>query len=126
MKSFLSLIGAAVLATGSCLAAEPTHDLSPQTAVKLINLLIEDREQGIEIAMIVEGKSQQGPFQADHVRRVVAVHPVMEEGKRVRRVQCYDFQWSEAYGWFTWQKREERGGDAVWIWSELKGETVVR
>ena len=126
MNSFLSLIGAAVLATGTCLAAEPDHDLTPQTAVKLINLLIEDHQERIEIAMIVEGKSQQGPFQAQHVRRVVAVHPVAEEGKRVRRMQCYDFQWSEAYGWYTWEKREERGGDAVWIWSELKGEVVVR
>jgi hypothetical protein len=126
MHLFLSLVGAAVLATGTCLAAEPDHELAPQTAVKLINLLIEDREQQIEIAMIVEGKSQQGPFQAEHVRRVVTVHPVQEEGKRVRRMRCYDFQWSPAYGWFTWEKRVERGGDAIWIWSELKGEVVVR
>jgi hypothetical protein len=126
MNSFLSLIGAAVLATGTCLAAEPTHELTPQTAVKLINLLIEDRAGQIEVATIVEGKSQQENFEAGHVRRVVAVHPVAENGKRVRRMQCYDFHWSEAYGWYTWEKREERGGDAVWIWSELKGEVVVR
>jgi hypothetical protein len=126
MHTFLSLLGAAVLATGTCLAAEPSHELTPQTAVKLINLMIEDREQAIEVGMIVEGKSQQGPFLAEHVRRVVTVHPVMEDGKRVRRMQCYDFQWSEAYGWYAWEKRVERGGDAIWIWSELKGEVVVR
>ncbi len=126
MNLFLSLIGAAVLATGTCLAAEPDHDLTPQTAVKLINLLIEDHQERIEIAMIVEGSKTEDGLEENHIRRVIAIHPVAEEGKRVRRVQCYDFRWNEAYGWHHWEKREERGGDAIWIWSELKGEVVVR
>lgn len=37
-----------------------------------------------------------------------------------------DFHWNDTYGWFIWQKREGRGGDEVWIWSETKGELVVK
>lgn len=126
MNPIRSLVVAVLMAVAPCSAAAPDHELSPQTAVKLINQLIEDRAAQIEIAMIVDGSGQAGPFEATHVRRVVAVHPVAEDGKRVRRMRCYDFHWNEVYGWFAWEKRVERGGDAVWIWSELLGERVVR
>jgi len=125
MHSLRSLLGAAVLAAGTCFAAEPSHDLDPQAAVKLIDLLVAGHQSRVEIALIVDGTGKAGPFEATHVRRVVAVHPVWEDGRTVRRMRIYDFYWNETYGWFTWEKREERGGDAVYIWSELKGAIIV-
>lgn len=125
MHSIRALLGAAVLAAGTCFAAEPDHDLTPPAAVKLIDLLIEGHQSRVEIALIVDGTGKAGPFEATHVRRVVAVHPVWEEGRTVRRMRIYDFYWNETYGWFTWEKRVERGGDAVYIWSELKGGIII-
>jgi hypothetical protein len=80
----------------------------------------------VQVAMILEGSSKDGLFQIDNMRRAVVVHPVISEGRQVRRMQTYDFNWSHTYGWFTWEKREERGGDSLWIWSETQGEVVVR
>ena len=125
MHFLRSLIGAALLAAGTSLAAEPDHDLAPPAAVKLIDLLIDGHLSRVEIALIVDGTGKAGPFEARHVRRVVAVHPVWEDGRTVRRMRTYDFYWNESYGWFTWEKREERGGDAVYIWSELKGGIII-
>jgi hypothetical protein len=125
MNTFRSIAGAIVLMAGTSFAVEPPQ-LFEEPAAKLINLQIEGRQEQVVIASIVEGTVKDGPFEAKHVRRVMAIHPVLENGKMVRRMCIYDFLWNEAYGWFTWQKREERGGDAVWIWSELKGEVVVR
>jgi hypothetical protein len=125
MNTFRSIVGAIVLMAGTSLAAEPPR-LFDEGAAKLINLQLEGHQERIVIASIVEGTVKDGPFEAKHVRRVVAIHPVPENGKMVRRICTYDFLWNETYGWFTWQKREERGGDAVWIWSELMGEVVIR
>ncbi len=126
MNAIRSLAGAAVLAAGSLFAAEPAHELTRDGAVKLIKELIEDYQERIEIALILDGKSKEGPFEFSHARRVIAIHPVPEEGRRIRRMVCYDFFWSDDYGWFTWEKRVERGGDAVYIWSESKGEVIVK
>ncbi len=43
-----------------------------------------------------------------------------------RRLVFYDLFWNDALGWFMWESRPERTGDAVYIWSELKGEIVNR
>lgn len=126
MRAIRSLLAVAVLAAGTAAAAEPDHDLSAEAAVKLIKLQTEDHSEQVQIAMIVEGSGKVGPFEVKHLRRVVALHPVPEDGRRVRRTQVYDFCWSQEYGWFTWEKRVERGGDAIWIWSELRGEVVIR
>ena len=125
MNTFRWIIGAVVLTAGAAFAVEPPQ-LFVEPAAKLINLQIEGRQEQVVIASIIEGTVKEGPFEAKHARRVVAIHPVPENGKMVRRMCTYDFLWSETYGWFTWERREERGGDAVWIWSELKGEVVVR
>ena len=125
MNTFRSIVGAVVLTAGAAFAAEPPQ-LFAEPAAKLINLQIEGRQEQVVIASIIEGTVKEGHFEAKHARRVVAIHPVPENGKMVRRMCTYDFLWSETYGWFTWERREERGGDAVWIWSELKGEVVVR
>lgn len=130
MNTLRSILGAVVLMAGtslSCLAADPDHDLAPKDAVKLINMQLETHENQIEIALIVDGTGKVGPFEAKHVRRVVAIHPVLEGGRIVRRVCHYDFLWNDHYGWFTGQKRQSRGGgEEVWIWSELRGELVIK
>lgn len=107
-------------------AAEPTRELDSDLAVKLLNLRADGRMPQTSIAMILEGSTKVSPFEAKHVRKVIAVHPVPEEGKMVRRMQVYDFHWTQDLGWFLWESRQERGGDAVWMWSEMKGQTIVR
>jgi hypothetical protein len=126
MKSLRSLVGAVVMAAGVCFAGEPTHDLGRDSALKLINLLIEDHQERIEIVMITEGSKRTDGFEEKNVRRVMAIHPVPEEGRRVRRVRTYDFHWNDDYGWHCWEKRVERGVDVVYIFSELRGEVVVK
>ena len=126
MNTLRSIVGAAVMAAGVCWAAEPTHELTKESALKLINLLIEDYQERIEVVMITEGSKTVNGLKEDHVRRVMAIHPVPEAGKRVRRVQCYDFHWNDDYGWHCWEKREDRGVDVIYIYSELKGEVVVK
>ena len=126
MNSLRSIVGAVVMMAGACWAGEPTHDLTKDSAAKLINLLIEDYQERIAIVLINEGSKVIDGLEEKNVRRVTAIHPVAEEGKRVRRVQCYDFQWNDDYGWYCWEKREERGVDVIYIFSELKGEVVVK
>lgn len=129
MFSYPSIVAVALAAgAGTLTAAEPGGELDEALAVKLINLQLKQRAGEIRIATIRDGSSTSdcGTFHTNHVRRVTAVHPVPEEGRRVRRVRTYDFFWSPTYGWYAWEKREERGGEAIWIWSEILGETVVR
>ena len=126
MNSLRSIVGALMLMAGTSWAVEPTHNLTKDSAIKLINLLIEDHQERIEIVMINEGSKVTDGLKEENVRRVMAIHPIPEEGKRVRRVQCYDFQWSDEYGWHCWEKRHERGVDVIYIFSELKGEVVIK
>ena len=85
MNTFRSIVGAIVLMAGTSLAAEPPR-LFDEGAAKLINLQLEGHQERIVIASIVEGTVKDGPFEAKHVRRVVAIHPVPENGKMVRRI----------------------------------------
>lgn len=107
-------------------AAQPPTEPSDALISKLINLQTRNRTPGIAVAMVLEGSVKSGPFEVTHVRRVITVHPVIEEGRQVRKMQCYDFHWTPVYGWFLWENRAEAGGEAIWIWSELQGEVVVR
>lgn len=107
-------------------ASPPTHDLDDKTALKIIQLQSRNTTPDVRIAMIQEGTSKQGAFEVAHARRVTTVEATVEKGAKVRRMACREFHWSDEYGWFTWESRMERGGEAVWIWSELKGEVVVR
>jgi hypothetical protein len=126
MNSLRAIVGAVVLMAGMCWAGEPTHPLSKESAVKLINLLIEDYQERIEIVLISEGSKVTGGLEEKNVRRVMAIHPVPENGKRVRRVRTYDFHWNDEYGWHCWQKVEERGVDVVYIYSESRGEVIIK
>lgn len=129
MRNFLlSIVGAVALMTTAGFAAEPTTDLTPRVAVKLIALKANVGENAIEIPFIVDGMSKfDKDFEASHVRRVAAIHAVREEtGRQSRELVFYDLLWNEALGWFMWESRSERTGDAVYIWSEFKGHIVNR
>ena len=126
-KFLLSLIGGFALLSATVFAAEPTQDLAPKDAVRLITLKCNVPSNAIEISFIVDGSAKCGEgFEVKHVRRVAAIHPVRENSLQVRRLVFYDLFWNESLGWFMWESRPERGGDAVYIWSELKGEIVNR
>jgi len=128
MRKFLLTIGGACalfLATG--FAAEPTVDLAPKEAVRLIALKANVPANAIDISFIVGGSAKCGEgFEVKHVRRVAAIHAVRDGALRSRRLVFYDLFWNEGLGWFMWESRAERAGDAVYIWSELKGEIVNR
>ncbi|MGB6219727.1 hypothetical protein [Haloferula sp.] len=125
MKFIFPFLAGLLLLT-SAFSAEPAGDLDPKAAVRLIALLNDISEKPIAIASIISGTKSDEGFEASQVRRVTSIHPVAEEGSRVRRVRCYDFFWNETYGWFVYEKREGRGGDEVWIWSENLGDIVIK
>lgn len=111
----------------------PPADLDAALALKIITMQAksmppEERitAPDVRIAMIQQGTSREGQFELTHVRRVTSVESVIEDGAKVRRMACREFHWTAEYGWFTWEGRKERGGESIWIWSELKGEVVIR
>jgi len=126
-KILRSLIGAVVLMSTAVFAGEPASELDPKVAVKLICQRTNLLPARVEVAFVVDGstKNQDG-FETKHVRRVAAIHPVVEGGVTVRRLVYYDLFWNDTLGWFMWEVRAERGGDAVYRWSERGGETVVK
>ena len=126
-KFLLSIVGVLAMASITGFAAEPTQDLLPKEAVRLISMKSEVRENVIEISFIVDGTAKCGDgFEVKHVRRVAAILPVREGSLQRRKLVFYDLFWNESLGWFMWETREERAGEAVFLWSELKGEIVNR
>jgi len=124
-KFLLSIIGVCALFSATVFAAEPSSDLDPKEAVRLISLKSDLQANTISISFIVDGSAKCGKdFEVKSVRRVAAIHGVREGSLTVRRLVFYDLFWNESLGWFMWESRPERGGDAVYIWSELKGEIV--
>ena len=108
-------------------AIEPTSDLSEELAIRLIGEMLQIRPGGIRVATVIEGaKRSEDGFEERQMRRVTAVHPVLQEGRMVRRVRCYDFSWSPRYGWFYQETCSGRGGEEVRIWSERVGAVVVK
>jgi hypothetical protein len=128
MRKFLLLIvGLCGLFSTILLASEPTVDLAPKEAVRLISLKANVLANTIEIPFIVAGSAKCGEgFEVKHVRRVAAIHAVRDGALQSRRLVFYDLFWNEALGWFMWESRAERTGDAVYIWSELRGDFVNR
>lgn len=121
-KILLSIVGALALGVVAGVAAEPARDLTPEEAVKLIALRSAVLKGRIEISFIIEGSAKCADgFEARHVRRVAAIHPVREGASEGRRVVFYDLHWNEALGWFMWESRTERTGEALYIWSETRG-----
>jgi hypothetical protein len=126
-KFLLSIIGAWSLISVTGFAAEPTADLAPKEAVRLISLKANILPNTIEIAFIVDGSARCGEgFEVKHVRRVAAIHAVRDGSSQSRRLVFYDLFWNGSLGWFMWESRPERAGDAVYIWSEIKGDFVNR
>lgn len=123
---FCTLWLALIVFAATASAAEPGHELEAEVAAKLIALRHRIAEDPISIAVMVEGRLREGAFEQDHVRRVTAIHPVLVDGRMVRRVCHYDFGWNDDYGWFLAEKRDGRAGEEVWIWSETKGDLVVK
>jgi hypothetical protein len=126
MRNFiLSIIGAVALFSTTGFAAEPTSELTPKEAVRLIALKSDVLANTVEVSFIVEGTAKCGEgFEVKHVRRVAAIHPVRNGASQTRRLVFYDLFWNESLGWFMWESRPERTGEAVYIWSELKGQIV--
>lgn len=108
-------------------AAEPTSELSEELAKRLIADVLDIASGGINVATVIEGgKRSDDGFEESEVQRVTSIHPVLEEGRMVRRVRCYDFSWSQKYGRFYKEFRTSRAGEEVWIWSETEGKSVVK
>jgi len=122
-----SIIGVCALVSATAIAAEPTVELAPKEAIRLISLKANIPANSIEIPFIVDGSAKCGDgFEVKYARRVAAIHFVRDGSLKSRRLVFYDLFWNEALGWFMWETREERAGDAVYIWSELKGSIVNR
>lgn len=128
MKTLLFAISLCYLCLqGSLYAAEPTSELSEELAKRLIADVLDIGASGINVATVTDGtKRVEDGFEERAVRRVTAIHPVLLEGRMVRRVRSYDFSWSPQYGWFCKEIRTSRSGEEVWIWSETEGELVVK
>lgn len=114
-------------------AGPPTRELTAAIALQLIELRQSCMPWGDrpvasapKVASICDGTREEGDFRKSHVRRVTTVEGVVEKGYRARRVVTRDFEWSDEYGWHFTETHRERTGDAIWIWSELKGVVVVR
>lgn len=127
MNKFIhALIGLVAILANVGFAGEPARELSSKEAVKLIALRSNVQANTIEISFIVDGKSKSEGFDVEHVRRVAAIHGVQWEGKQRRKLVFYDLFWNESLGWFMWESRNERTGEAVYLWSETRGEIVNR
>jgi hypothetical protein len=128
MKSWLlaSFVGISLSLATTLVAAEPSVDLAPKEALRLIAMRSRVPAASIELAFIVDGSSRLDAFDARHVRRVAAIHGVREGTSQRRKLVFYDLLWNESLGWFMWENRDERAGEAVYLWSELKGEIVNR
>ena len=111
----------------SLYAVEPTSELSEKLATRLIGAVSDVLESEIRVASIVEGaKHTKGEFVEGQMRRVTAVHSVIEGARVVRRVHYYDFSWNPRYGWFYQKTGASRNGEEVMIWSEKAGELIVK
>ncbi|MBC8126305.1 MAG: hypothetical protein H8M99_04055 [Gloeobacteraceae cyanobacterium ES-bin-144] len=127
MKNLIRLmIGVLAWSSTTVFALEPTNELSVKEAVRLITMKSNAPANTIEIAFIVDGSAKCEGFEVKNVRRVAAIHGVQEGGKQSRKLVFYDLFWNEALGWFMWESRNERTGEAVYLWSELRGEIVNR
>lgn len=124
-KFLLSIAGVLAIASITGFAAEPTQDLLPKEAVRLIAMKSEVPANVIEISFIIDGSAKCGDgFEVKHVRRVAAILPVRDGSLQRRKLVFYDLFWNESLGWFMWESRQGRAGEAVYLWSELKGEIL--
>ncbi|MGJ8642412.1 MAG: hypothetical protein ACSHX9_03315 [Luteolibacter sp.] len=128
MKSVLiaiSLLGLGL--QGLLHAAEPNSELNEELAIRLIADVLDIKATGIKVASVIEGeKRSEDGFVERQMRRVTVVQQILENGRMVRRVRCYDFSWNPRYGWFYQKIGSSRSGEEVMIWSEREGELIVK
>ena len=93
---------------------------------KLIRSLITLDEQiksdQIEVAIVLPGElTCESGFVCRQAARVILVMPMIENGRKVRRVAERIFLWNEQWGWFTYREVQRRGGEAILVFSEKAG-----
>lgn len=111
----------------SALAAPSETTLGSELAQSLLAKVLDIQPSVIRVASIVEGSQRtEDGFEQGRACRVTAVLPILEDGRMQRQARCYGFTWNEEYGWFYQEIHQARGGAEVWIWSERKGEIVIR
>ncbi len=127
-KTLIALAGVLALLVSNIVAApSPTSDLTPKQAAALVAVRSGAPLNSIVISFIVAGNARCGAgFEVTDVRRVAAIHGVHDGSRQTRKLVFYDLFWNETLGWFMWESRQERGGEAVYLWSELKGQIVNR
>jgi hypothetical protein len=116
----------AVLVCASVVHAAPSHEPDAALVSKLLNLKSRNRTPGVNVAMILEGTIQSGPFQTSHGRRAVTLLTEAQQGRQIRKAATFDLHWTESYGWFLYEIRQDPAGEEIWIWSERLGEIVIR
>lgn len=98
-KLFLMIAGVVGMFSTAVSAIEPTTDLTPQEAVRLIVMKTNTRPNAVEISFIVEGTSKVSPgFEVKNVRRVAAIHPVRDGSNESRKLVFYDVFWNQSLG----------------------------
>src|SRR5688572_7696819 len=110
MRKFLSsIVGVLALLSATGFAGEPTAELAPKDAIRLIAMKSGVQENAVEIPFIIDGSAKCGEgFEVKHVRRVAAIHSVRDGASQSRRFVDYHFFWNESLGWFMRETRSER------------------
>lgn len=128
-RKLLAILGGLVLSLAPGMAAEPTRELIPKEAARIVALRANVPVDRIEVAFILDGSVKtEGGFEAKNARRVAAILPIRTgSGTAERRqLEFYDLYWNESLGWFMWASRQERSGEAIYIWSQLRGIIINR
>ena len=126
-KSILiTLLAAWALASGAHCEVERPR-METQTAENLISRIANTRPANIRIGSITYASMRTADgFEYRTACRVTAVIQIREKGLLAPRVRHYDFLWNCDYGWFHQKVAIEHGGQALDIWSELKGDFTVK
>ncbi len=83
--------GRGTLFSATRVVGEPTSDLAPKDAVRLIAMKSSVPADAIEISFILDRSAKcWESFEVKHVRRVAAIHAVRESGSQSRRLVFYD------------------------------------
>ena len=126
-KLVIGLVFSMILAGSGVVLGQETKVPSDQLIVKLLTLESERLPSDYRVAIVLPGEMRgRAGFVAEKVAKVTFVGPVIEDGRKVRRVCDEQFYWNADYGWFHYEIGEDRRGAVVWVWSELRGEVEVR
>lgn len=111
----------------SRLFPEPPSLPDATLVTKLLGEEAEIVPNQINVAFIVRGDALvTKAFVTDHAVHAKFTWPILENGRRVRRVGSRTLYWNEQYGWFIYREVMRRGGEAIDICSELQGLLTIR